>query len=81
MPHLSITVDDRVIMDGDLGAWTTEPPELKTIIDQVKRKGMNAEEWMLDILNHVAKVGSGARSRRIVVTTRGDGYDLNVTYR
>lgn len=67
-------------MDGDLGQWTENPPELKPIIDQVAQKGMNAQEWMLDILNHVAKVGSGAQSRSIEVQTRADGYNMSVRY-
>lgn len=81
MANLRITVNGDTIMDGDLGSWSSEPPELKTIIDQVKRQGMNAEEWMLDVLNHTAKVGSGGRARTVDVRTSADGYDVAVRYR
>jgi hypothetical protein len=66
-------------MDGDLGQWTTEPPELKTMIDQVKRNP-NPEPYMRDVLTHVAHVGMGGKPRTINVTTRTDGYDLSITY-
>lgn len=30
MPHLHITIDDQTVLDGDLGEWTTNPPQLIT---------------------------------------------------
>lgn len=79
MATMRITVDGKTLMDGDLGQWSTEPPELKPIIDQVKTNP-NPEPWMRDLITHVAHVGMGGQSRNIDVATMVDGYDMSVRY-
>lgn len=79
MAHLTITIDGKTAMDGDLGQWSAEPP----LITDLKKNIKNAKSgpWSRKILDEIADTGLTGKSKRIDVQTRADGYDFSVTYR
>jgi hypothetical protein len=75
---MRVTVDGQVIMDGDLGQWSTDPPEL--IKDQLRANARPAP-WMRALMMTMADAAMGGQSISVDVKTRGDGWDFSVIER
>lgn len=74
--HLHITVDNTVIMDGDTGQWTTEPPQL--VMDQLK-PGAKPKPWMRALMLTIADAAMGNKDTTATVRTQPNGWTLEVT--
>ena len=76
--HIKVTIDGKVRMNGDLGDWTDEPPEMvKPYLSGQARP--NA--WMRKVMDEIADAGITSRSRRITIKTRDKGsYSMDVEY-
>lgn len=69
-------VDGSVVMDGDMGQWTSEPPAIASLKLQAAKKD---HPWARHILLIVAEAGMSDRSMSVDVRTRRDGWDCSVT--
>lgn len=76
--HIKVTVDGKVRMDGTLGDWTDEPPEMvKPYLSGKARPN----GWMRKVMDEIADAGMTGRSRLMVIKTRDKGsYSLDVEY-
>ncbi|OMC52537.1 hypothetical protein A5742_16445 [Mycolicibacterium fortuitum] len=50
MAHIHIEVDGDVLMDGNPGEWTSNPPEM----DKLQLKGGTPDPWMVALMPSVA---------------------------
>lgn len=50
MAHIHIEVDGAVLMDGNPGDWTSNPPEM----DKLQLKGGTPDPWMVALMPSVA---------------------------
>lgn len=78
MATMKLTVNDDVILDGDLGEWTDNPPALLT--DQLKA-GAKPRPWMRAVLLTVADFATGKQSMDVNVQHRSNRWTLAVEYR
>lgn len=76
MATMRVTVDGRVLMDGDTGEWSLNPPELVT--EQLKA-GAKPAPWMRALMLTMAEAGMSERAMVVDVKTRADGWDFSVT--
>ena len=74
MSYIKVTIDDQVLMDGDYGQWSTEPPDL---VPQLLAEQSSAEPrpWMLALLPVVTFALIRGRDTEVTVTT-GDRWVL-----
>lgn len=77
MPSLRITVDDKVVMDGDMGTWTTEPPFISE--QKLAIAAKKDQPWAIPVLSLVAKAATGAHIQAIDIRTGLKGWTLSVT--
>lgn len=78
MATLCITVDGKTIMDGDLGQWTTNPPDI--IAEQLKANS-RPTPWMRALMLTLADAAMSEKAMSVDVRTRADGWDFSVTER
>jgi putative MFS transporter len=77
--RICVVIDGATIMDANPGQWTETPPGLD-VITKAERK----EPWMIPIMAAIAEAavkahtGQPQRDTTITVTTRTDGWNLNV---
>jgi len=76
MPNLKIVVNDQVQMNGDLGTWSSEPPFISQQKLAIATK--RDEPWSVAVLSLVAKAATGTPIHTINITTRDDGWTLDV---
>lgn len=76
MTHVTLTIDDTELMNGDLGQWSTEPPA----ISDLKLK-VGKEPWAIPTLQAIASAAITAKDTHITVTTRADGWGMEVSTR
>lgn len=77
MASMSITINGKTVMDGDLGQWSTSPPEI--ISDQLKANAHPAP-WMRALMLTMADAAMSEQSMSVDVKTRADGWDFSVTH-
>lgn len=77
MPTMRVTIDGNVVMDGDLGNWSTNPPEL--ITEQLKANARPAP-WMRALMLTMAEAAMSEQSMTVDVVTRADGWDYSVSH-
>lgn len=77
MPTMNVTLDNAVIMDGDLGQWSVDPPEI--ITDQLKANARPAP-WMRALMLTMADAAMCGLSMDVVIATRPDGWDFTVNH-
>lgn len=77
MAHLKVTIDGATAMNGDLGQWTTNPPQL--ITEQLKANSKPAP-WMRALMLTIADAAMSEQSMSVDVQTRVDGWDFMVTH-
>lgn len=87
--HLCITIDDQTVMNTDVGTWTATPPDLTKL--NLRGGGNKPQPWLQAIMFTIAKLATeqlagqtagttNANGRTdIVVTTRGNGWDMSTT--
>lgn len=73
---IKVTIDGEVLMDGDYGQWSSEPPDL---VPQLLAEQATAEPrpWMLALLPVVTFALMRGRDTQVVVTT-GERWRLEV---
>lgn len=76
MTHILLTVDGTAVMDGDLGAWSNEPPA----ITDLKLKA-GTEPWAIPTPQAIATAAITATDTTIAVQTRTDGWAMDVNSR
>lgn len=75
---MHVQVDGSVVMDGDMGQWTSEPPAIASLKLQAAKKD---HPWARHILLIVAEAGMSDRATNVNVVTDGDGgFTLEVDY-
>lgn len=75
MPHIVVTIDDTVLLDGDPGEWSTD----RDLLSQLTPGAKPDEPWMQFI--GTAMITEGVLKGRdisISVTTRGSGWTMRV---
>jgi hypothetical protein len=77
MPQIKVTIDNTVVMDGDLGSWTDDPPEILT--EQLKA-GARPAPHMRALLGVIAEVALTGKNLQADVQTRTDGWALTVNH-
>lgn len=75
MSHLTVTINNQTVMDGDTGQWSTNPPTILT--DQLKANAHPAP-WMRAIMLTVADAAMTHTDTRITVTTTPNEWTLKV---
>lgn len=76
MPTLRVTVNDVVVMDGDLGKWSSEPPFITE--QQLAIANKQAQPWSMPLLMTIRQALMGEPTRAIDIHTRTDGWTLEV---
>lgn len=76
MSHLKISIDDQVLMDGDIGQWTAEPP--RGVQDLVSKASGNTDPWHQAILVVMTHTIAAQKNATITVNTQADGWTLEV---
>lgn len=70
MAHLRVTIDGQVAMDGDLGQWSDNPPDI--IAEQLKANARPAP-WMRCLMMVMADAAASGKSASVrIVTRNGD---------
>jgi hypothetical protein len=77
MATMRVTIDGKVVMNGNIGQWTTEPP--KIITDQLKPNAKPAP-WMRALMLTLADAALSEHALTVDVKTRADGWDYSVTH-
>lgn len=77
MTNMRVTLNGDVLMDGDLGQWSTNPPPL--LAEQLKAH-TTPKPWMRAIMLTIADAATSNQSTTIDVTTRSNRWDLHVEY-
>lgn len=77
MANVKVTVDGKTIMDGDLGEWSTNPPEL--IKEQLKANARPAL-WMQALLLTIADAAMSNKCLTVDVRTDAEGWAMDVRY-
>lgn len=79
MATMRITIDGKTVMDGDIGQWTTNPPEM--ITDQLKA-GAKPVPGIRALMLELAMCGASGQSLVVDLRTkaRGKGFTLDVGY-
>jgi len=74
MTHLCITIDDSVEFDGELGDWTSQPPNF--IKDIIKPGQARPDGHWLAIMAATTDAITKNQSTSISVKTWPDGWDM-----
>lgn len=77
MAHARITIDGATLLDANLGEWTRTLPD---ILQQQLNPGAQPQPWMKALLLMVAEAAAGNQPFQADVTTRDNGWVLDVTH-
>lgn len=73
MTHVTLTINDTIVMDGDLGQWSTEPPA----ISELKLKA-GREPWAIPTMQAIAAAAIHQQDTTITVANDSSGWSLQV---
>lgn len=77
MPQLKVTLDERVLLDGDSGRWTAD--QQRTAEDLVAKATLKHEPWSGALLSAMLDVSLHQRDAAIAIRTKTDGWTVEVT--
>jgi hypothetical protein len=77
MTHIKMVLDEKVLMDGDLGDWQHKPP---TAIQHLLRPGTKPQPYLQAALAAVMEAALTDRSTLIDVHTEPQGWSVRVTH-
>lgn len=76
MPHVTLTIDDQVVMDIDISRWNTEPPAITDL-----KRNANDQPWAIPVMQAIAAAAIKQQATDITVTTRPAGWTMEVSCR
>ncbi len=74
MTHISVTVDDDTLMDGDVGEWLHVPPVLE-------RHMKAPDPWSRPLIMAFTDAAVRKRDTTITIATQPNGWTLAVAWR
>lgn len=76
MTHMTVTIDGEKVIDGDLGEWNSNPPEI--LRDQLAANA-TPKPWMRCLLMVIADTAMSGVDTAVVIATSQSGWTLEVT--
>lgn len=75
MTKLKVTIDGKTVIDGDLGQWNANPPEL---LREQLASNASPEPWMRCLLMVVANAAVTATDTTVVIATTETTWTMQV---
>lgn len=75
MTELKVTVDGKTVIDGDMGQWSENPPE---IIREQLAANATPKPWMRCLLMVVANAAVTATDTTVVIATTETTWTMQV---
>lgn len=76
MTALHVTIDGQTVIDGDMGQWSADPPE---ILREQLAANATPRPWMRCLLMVVANAALTDTDTEVVVRTGDNGWTMEVT--
>lgn len=75
MTQLRVSIDGKVAIDGDMGQWNANPPE---ILREQLAANATPKPWMRCLLMVIADTALTGVDTEVVVRTGSDGWTIEV---
>lgn len=75
MTQLHVTIDGQTVINGDLGEWNSNPPE---ILREQLAANATPKPWMRCLLMVIADTAMSGADTTVVIATGSQGWTMEV---